>query len=72
MVGDGWVPVPRVTTYELVLEQIQAQIQTGRLKAGDRLPSERDLAQALGVSRVAVREAVGVLKACLLYTSRCV
>ena len=28
MVGDGWVPVPRVTTYELVLEQIQAQIQT--------------------------------------------
>jgi GntR family transcriptional repressor for pyruvate dehydrogenase complex len=63
MVGDGWVPVPRVTTYELVLEQIQAQIQTGRLKAGDRLPSERDLAQALGVSRVAVREAVGVLKA---------
>ncbi len=63
MVGDGWVPVPRVTTYELVLDQIQAQIQTGRLKAGDRLPSERDLAQALGVSRVAVREAVGVLKA---------
>lgn len=63
MVGDGWVPVPRVTTYELVLEQIQGQIQTGRLKAGDRLPSERDLAQALGVSRVAVREAVGVLKA---------
>lgn len=63
VVGDGWVPVPRVTTYELVLEQIQSQIQTGRLKAGDRLPSERDLAQALGVSRVAVREAVGVLKA---------
>jgi len=63
LVGDGWVPVPRVTTYELVLDQIQAQIRSGRLKAGDRLPSERDLAQALGVSRVAVREAVGVLKA---------
>ncbi|MBK8468659.1 MAG: FCD domain-containing protein [Candidatus Phosphoribacter sp.] len=61
--GEGWEPVPRSTTYELVLGQIQSQIQTGRLRAGDRLPSERDLAQALGVSRVAVREAVGVLKA---------
>lgn len=61
--GEGWVPVTRATTYELVLDQIRAQLQAGRLRAGDRLPSERDLAAGLGVSRVAVREAIGVLKA---------
>ncbi|MGV1008252.1 MAG: FadR/GntR family transcriptional regulator [Dermatophilaceae bacterium] len=61
--GEGWMPVARATTYELVLDQIRAQLQSGRLHAGDRLPSERDLASGLGVSRVAVREAIGVLKA---------
>ncbi len=61
--GEGWVPVARATTYELVLDQIRGQLQSGRLHAGDRLPSERDLAAGLGVSRVAVREAIGVLKA---------
>ncbi len=61
--GEGWAPVTRTTTYELVLDQIRAQVQAGRLRAGDRLPSERDLAAGLGVSRVAVREAIGVLKA---------
>jgi GntR family transcriptional repressor for pyruvate dehydrogenase complex len=61
--GEGWAPVARAATYELVLDRIQEQIQAGRLRAGDRLPSERELSAALGVSRVAVREAVGVLKA---------
>lgn len=61
--GEGWEPVTRATTYELVLDQIRTQLQSGRLHAGDRLPSERDLAAGLGVSRVAVREAIGVLKA---------
>lgn len=61
--ADAWRPVTRVTTYELVLDQIQGQIRSGHLRAGDRLPPERELAAALGVSRVAVREAIGVLKA---------
>lgn len=61
--GEGWAPVSRAATYELVLDRIQAQIRAGRLHAGDRLPSERELSAGLGVSRVAVREAVGVLKA---------
>jgi GntR family transcriptional repressor for pyruvate dehydrogenase complex len=60
---QGWVPVTRARTYELVLDRIEEQIASGRLRAGDRLPAERDLAAALGVSRVAVREAMRVLQA---------
>lgn len=59
----GWAPVTRPRTYELVLDRIEEQIATGRLRVGDRLPGERDLAAALGVSRVAVREAIRVLQA---------
>lgn len=60
---QGWVPVTRARTYELVLDRIEEQIASGRLRVGDRLPAERDLAAALGVSRVAVREAMRVLQA---------
>jgi GntR family transcriptional repressor for pyruvate dehydrogenase complex len=60
---DEWVPVPRVRTYELVLERIETQIVTGALRAGERLPPERELAELLGVSRPAVREALRVLEA---------
>lgn len=61
--GAGWTQVHRTATYELVLDQIRDQISHGRLRVGDRLPSERELAQGLGVSRVAVREAISVLRA---------
>lgn len=60
---QGWAPVARARTYELVLDRIEEQIASGRLRVGDRLPAERDLAAALGVSRVAVREALRVLDA---------
>jgi DNA-binding FadR family transcriptional regulator len=65
---QGWIPVNRARTYELVLDRIEEQIASGRLRAGDRLPAERDLAAALGVSRVAVREALRVLQAMGLIT----
>jgi len=64
----GWAPVARPRTYELVLDRIEEQISSGRLRAGDRLPPERELAAALGVSRVAVREAMRVLQAMGLIT----
>jgi len=62
-VTEEWAPVSRVRTYELVLERIEAQIVNGSLRAGERLPPERDLAELLGVSRPAVREALRVLAA---------
>jgi GntR family transcriptional repressor for pyruvate dehydrogenase complex len=61
--ADEWAPVSRVRTYELVLDRIEAQIVSGALQAGQRLPPERELASLLGVSRPAVREALRILEA---------
>jgi GntR family transcriptional regulator, transcriptional repressor for pyruvate dehydrogenase complex len=44
--------------YEQIVQQIEDSILNGTLKAGDQLPSERELALKFGVSRTAVREAV--------------
>ena len=48
--------------YEQIVQQIEASIVKGELKAGDQLPAERELAQRFGVSRTAVREAVKALR----------
>lgn len=48
--------------YEQVADQIRAGIRSGTYQPGSRLPSERDLAQRLKVSRPAVREAIGALQ----------
>ncbi|HKF46403.1 MAG TPA: FadR/GntR family transcriptional regulator [Terracidiphilus sp.] len=47
--------------YEQIVSQIKESIAEGRLKPGDQLPAERELAQQFGVSRTAVREAVKTL-----------
>lgn len=48
--------------YEQVAEALAARIAAGEPKVGERLPSERDLAQTFGVSRPTVREAVIALE----------
>jgi GntR family transcriptional repressor for pyruvate dehydrogenase complex len=55
---------------EEIVEQIKALIARGELKPGDRIPSERDLATMLGVSRPSVREAIMVLEAMGFVESR--
>jgi DNA-binding FadR family transcriptional regulator len=49
--------------YEIVAERILEYIAEGRMVAGDRLPTEIDLAQTLNTSRAVVREAVKILSA---------
>ncbi|MES2391593.1 MAG: FadR/GntR family transcriptional regulator [Acidobacteriota bacterium] len=44
-----------------VVQAIEAQIQTGRLTVGMKLPPEREFSETLGVSRPVVREAVRIL-----------
>src|SRR6187200_2677774 len=51
-------PVNRRSVPEDVFEQIVAEVLNGEMKPGDALPSERRLAEVLGVSRPAVREAL--------------
>jgi len=47
---------------EFVVEQVQEAIFAGRLEPGDRLPSERDLADQFGLSRMSVRVALRTLE----------
>jgi len=49
-------------SYELVVDQIRRAIQIGRFLPGEKLPTERELADQLGVSRTTVREAMRVLQ----------
>jgi GntR family transcriptional repressor for pyruvate dehydrogenase complex len=55
---------------EEIVEQIKKLIAKGELRPGDRVPSERDLATMLGVSRPSVREAIMVLEAMGFLDSR--
>jgi DNA-binding FadR family transcriptional regulator len=57
-----WRPIRKLRTHEQVLAAIEEQILHEHLHVGSRLPSERDLAHALGVSRTSVREALRVLE----------
>lgn len=43
--------------YQQIVEQILTRIKSGELKPGDRLPTERELAAALSVSRGTVKKA---------------
>lgn len=53
-----------------VVRQIEQLILRGILKPGERLPSERELSERLGVSRPSLREALADLQASGLLTSR--
>lgn len=55
-------PAPRTSTHTLVVEAIENRILSGELGVGDMLPPERQLAEQLGVSRAAAREAIRVLE----------
>ena len=60
--GLALEPLAPTQLYERVLSRLTAQIADGVLKPGDRLPSERELARRLQVSRPVVREAIGALQ----------
>ncbi len=48
--------------YRKVVDRIQQQILSGELKPGDKLSTERDMAEHLGVGRNSVREAMRALE----------
>ena len=46
-----------------MIDQLRMQIETGKLREGDQLPTEPQLEAAFGVSRTVVREAIADLRA---------
>jgi DNA-binding FadR family transcriptional regulator len=59
-------PIGRRSIVDEIFEQLRARILRGELKPGEALPVEQELAEALGVSRPAVREALNRLAAARL------
>lgn len=62
--------VPHQRTAEAAAHQIEGLILNGVLRPGDRLPSERDLAERMDVSRPVLREALKSLETRELIASR--
>lgn len=60
--GEPFETLGRKKAYEEVTEHIRRRIFSQRLRPADRLPTERDLADQFGVSRVVIREAVRALE----------
>ncbi|MCD8352635.1 MAG: FadR family transcriptional regulator [Planctomycetaceae bacterium] len=48
--------------YEDIVRQFMQKIDDGELKAGDKLPTERELVEQLGVSRSSIREALRAME----------
>jgi GntR family transcriptional regulator len=61
--GGRWTVAERSPkpAWVQIEEQLADRIESGALAAGERLPPERDLAQALSVSRMTVRQALASL-----------
>jgi len=63
-------PIQPEKISQSVVRQIEQLILRGILKPGERLPSERELSERLGVSRPSLREALAELQESGLLTSR--
>ena len=63
-------PIVKIDITEEIIGRIKALLAKGRLKAGSRLPPERDLARILGVGRPALRQALKALATMGIIDSR--
>jgi GntR family transcriptional repressor for pyruvate dehydrogenase complex len=65
-VKEGGLDLEKIRRSRLsdaVVDRIKGMIERGELKPGDKLPSEKELAEAFGVSRMSIREALSMLSA---------
>jgi GntR family transcriptional regulator, transcriptional repressor for pyruvate dehydrogenase complex len=63
-------PIRATRTFEAAIEHLTEAIERSRLRAGDRLPNEGDLAAGLGISKPTLRQALRVLELSGLLTVR--
>ncbi|WP_213989191.1 GntR family transcriptional regulator [Sodalis sp. dw_96] len=57
------VPIKRTDVFQTIIKQLSDLLDSGNINAGERLPSERELSESLGVSRTSIRQALKVLEA---------
>jgi GntR family transcriptional repressor for pyruvate dehydrogenase complex len=63
-------PIRQRRTFEEVIVQLRQAIVERRLKVGDRLPQERELAATFGISRQSLREGLRMLEAFGMLSAR--
>ncbi len=63
-------PIATTRAYQQISRQIAAQIRSGHLASGQKLPTERELSRAFSVSGTVIREAIKVLDTMGLVESR--
>jgi DNA-binding FadR family transcriptional regulator len=63
-------PIKQSRVSDEVIDQLKESILVGHFKAGDKLPSEREMAEEFQVSRVAIREALRALENSGFITTR--
>ena len=61
--NEGTWRVERTTATQQVIARLKEMIAAGHFNPGDKLPPERKLAELVGVSRPALREALQALSA---------
>jgi len=66
----GLRPIRQEKVYEAAMNQLVTLIEGGTVSPGDRLPTERELSDQLGISRASVRQALTGLAAMGLVESR--
>ncbi|MBO4377214.1 MAG: FadR family transcriptional regulator [Lachnospiraceae bacterium] len=63
-------PIQKINAVEQVFEQMQNLLIEGTWRSGDKLPSENELSETFGVSRMTIRQAMQKLKALGLIETR--
>ena len=58
-----FAPLTKEMLSDTIVDRIKSQLIAGELKPGDKIPTEMEFVDALGVSRNVVREAIKVLEA---------
>lgn len=56
-------PIKKKRIYQEIIDQVKAAIVSGKIQPGDKLPSERTLAEKFQVSRTTIKEAMTVMEA---------
>jgi GntR family transcriptional repressor for pyruvate dehydrogenase complex len=59
---DNFIPTKNAKISNVIAEQIKSAILNGTFTPGDKLPSERELAERFQASRISIREAIGSLR----------